>query len=70
MRIVIVIMLLAIVGSLTSALFYLMKDQGKGKRTVTALSIRIGLSVLLFLAILLAGHFGWIHSTGIPQRPV
>ncbi len=60
MRILVIIILLAIVGSLGSALFFLMRDQGKSNRTVRALAIRVGLSVSLFL-LLMAGHyFGFI----------
>lgn len=60
MRILVIILLLAIVGSLGSALFFLMRDQGKSNRTVRALAIRVGLSVSLFL-LLMAGHyFGFI----------
>ena len=47
--------------SLLTALFYLNKDKGKGKRMVRALTIRITLSILLFLGLLLASYFGYIH---------
>ena len=56
MKILVVVLLLAIVGSLASALFFLVHDQGKSKRTVTALAVRVGLSLFLFL-MLLAGHY-------------
>jgi small neutral amino acid transporter SnatA (MarC family) len=60
MRIFVILLLLAIVGSLGSALFFLVKDKGKSRRTVNALTIRIGLSLFLFL-LLMAGHyFGFI----------
>jgi hypothetical protein len=60
MRIIVILLLLAIVGSLGSALFFLVNDQGKSKRTVNALTVRVGLSLLLFL-LLMAGHyFGFI----------
>jgi hypothetical protein len=60
MRIFVILLLLAIVGSLGSALFFLVKDQGKSRRTVNALTIRISLSLFLFL-LLMAGHyFGFI----------
>jgi DUF2909 family protein len=60
MKILVIILLLAIVGSLGSALFFLVTDQGKSKRTVKALAIRVGLSLTLFL-LLMAGHyFGFI----------
>ena len=31
-----------------------------------ALAVRVGLSVTLFLLILLAYALGWIHPTGVP----
>jgi len=54
MRIVVIVFLLLIVGSLFSALVFLLRDQGKGERTVRALTLRIGLSITLFL-LLMAG---------------
>ena len=56
MKILVVVLLLAIVGSLASALFFLIHDQGKSKRTVNALAVRVALSLFLFL-ILMAGHY-------------
>lgn len=55
-KLVIVLMLIGIVGSLLSGLFFLYRDHGAGARTVKALTLRIALSVGLFL-LLLAGHF-------------
>ena len=65
MRIVVILAFLAILGSLASALVYLMRDRGGTNRTVNALTWRIGLSIVLFLFVLLAHHFGWIESTGV-----
>lgn len=59
-KIVIFIMLLLIIGSLFSALFYLAKDKGSGERTVRALTIRITLSLSLFLLLMLGYYFGLI----------
>ena len=56
MKILVIVLLLAIVGSLASALFFLVHDQGKSKRMVNALAVRVGLSLLLFL-MLMAGHY-------------
>lgn len=56
----IVVMLILIVGSLFSALFYMYKDQGKNKRTVKALTFRIGLSIALFVMVMAAFYFGLI----------
>jgi hypothetical protein len=56
--------LLLIVLSMASGLFYLVSDKGESKKMVTALSIRVGLSVLLFLLLLVAWWQGLItpHS--------
>jgi hypothetical protein len=67
-KIVVAIAFLLIIGSLASALVHLMRDKGKTDRTVRALTVRVGLSVALFLFILFANWMGWIQSTGIPVR--
>ncbi|MDI1309687.1 MAG: twin transmembrane helix small protein [Methylotenera sp.] len=59
-KIVVVLTLIVIVGSLLSALFFLSKDKTGGNRTVRALTIRIGLSIILFILLLIAGKFGLI----------
>lgn len=57
--------LLLILASLVFGLFYLLLDQHQSKRIVTALSIRITLSMLLFGAIALSVYLGLI----IPAPP-
>jgi hypothetical protein len=42
-----------------------MRDKGGTNRTVNALTVRIGLSIVLFLFVLFAHYMGWIQSTGI-----
>lgn len=64
MKIFIVAFLVIIVASMGSALFYLMRDKGGTDRTVKALTVRVGLSIVLFL-ILMAGY--WFGL--IPGRP-
>lgn len=54
-----------ILGSLGAALVFLMRDKGKSNRTVTALAMRVGFSILMFLLILAAYKMGWIQPTGI-----
>lgn len=66
MRIIVLLAFLGIVASLVSAGVYLMQDRGSTNRMVYALTIRIGLSILLFLFMLLAWRLGWINATGIP----
>jgi hypothetical protein len=63
MRVFVVLAFIGILASLGSALVYLMKDKGTTNRTVNALTVRIGLSVALFLFVLLAHYLGWIEST-------
>lgn len=59
-KIAIVIVLFIIVASLFSALFFLSKDKGTGDRTVKALTVRISLSIALFVMILVAYRLGYI----------
>lgn len=65
MRYVVIVAFILIIGSLASALVFMMKDKGKSDRTVTALALRVGFSITLFLLILLAYKLGWIAPTGI-----
>ncbi|HEX2605017.1 MAG TPA: twin transmembrane helix small protein [Oxalicibacterium sp.] len=65
MKIVVAIAFVLILGSLASALFFLMKDKGKSDRTVKALAMRVGFSITLFILILIAYRLGYIQPTGI-----
>ncbi len=60
MRIVVIALLLAIIASLGSALFFLFSDKPGSQRTVRALTFRVGLSILLFLLLMAGYHFGLI----------
>jgi hypothetical protein len=66
MKIIIAIAFILIIGSLASALVFLMKDKGKSNRTVKALAFRVGFSIALLVLILLAHYFGLIQPSGIP----
>jgi hypothetical protein len=66
MRIFVLLAFLGILASLVSAGVYLMKDRSRTSRMAYALTVRIGLSILLFLFVLLAWRLGWIQATGIP----
>jgi len=59
-RIIVVSFLLIILGSLASALFYLVKDKGQSDRTIKALTVRITLSLTLFLLLMAGFYFGII----------
>jgi putative copper export protein len=61
----IVAFLVMIVWNLGAGLYYLLVDRGQTKRTVRALSWRIGLSVALFALVVLGIWMGWIRPHGI-----
>ena len=60
MRIVILILLAAVVVSLFSGLYFVYKDKGTSNRAVISLTIRVALSVLVFVILIASYYFGWI----------
>ena len=66
MKWIVAIGFVLIIGSLASALFFLVRDRGRTRNTMRALGFRVGFSVALFAFILFAQYMGWIHPTGIP----
>ncbi|MBI4356556.1 MAG: twin transmembrane helix small protein [Gammaproteobacteria bacterium] len=58
LRILIIVFLILILGSLASALVFLVKGKDRSNRTVKALAIRIALSLLLFAILVLAFFYG------------
>jgi hypothetical protein len=61
MRYVVVAMLLLILASLGSALFYMVTDRERhSKKMVKALALRVGLSLALFLFLMAAYYFGLV----------
>jgi len=67
-KVLVVLLLLAILVSLFSGLFFLNRDQGNSRRTLNALTWRISLSVLLFLLLFVAYFNGWIEPHGLMTR--
>ena len=65
MRFVVIAFLVIILLSLGSAMFYLIRDRGKSDRTVKALTVRVALSVTLFLLLMLGHYFGIIPKSGL-----
>ncbi|MBK6869476.1 MAG: twin transmembrane helix small protein [Burkholderiales bacterium] len=63
-----------IIGSLASALVIMMKPGRQGERDdprragrmVKALALRVGLSILLFICVLIAWKLGYIRPSGVP----
>lgn len=67
---IIVILLLLVIASLAAGMFTLIKDRNKTERTVKFLTIRIALSVSLFILLIVSFLMGWIQPHGlIPPQP-
>ena len=64
-KILIVACLIGIVVSLGSGLFHLVNDKGESKKMVRALTIRIALSVALFILLFIAWSQGMIQPHGL-----
>ena len=65
MNYIILIFFIFIIYSLASALYYMMKDGDGSKRMVKALTLRVGISIALFLFILFSFWMGWIKPAGV-----
>jgi len=73
MKLLLVVAFLAILASLGSALFFMLRagksaadDVQRSKRMARALALRIGLSIVLFVCLLAAWQLGYIQPTGLP----
>lgn len=71
MKAIIIIALLAVLAALASAgVFMLRKDDSadgrRDRKMARALAVRVGLSVALFLFILLSWWMGWVRPGGLP----
>lgn len=73
MKIAFLLALVAIVAALALAGRAMLNDgrdgQPKSNRMVKALALRVGLSIALFVFILISYKIGWIHPTGVPLPP-
>jgi hypothetical protein len=65
MRILALLFIFLILASLASALYYLIKDKGQSDRTVKMLTLRVALSLLLFIALMAGSYFGIIPENGL-----
>ena len=66
MHFIVAVAFLLIIGSMASALYFMMHDRGTTQRMVWSLATRVGLSISLFLFILIAHWLGWIHYSHVP----
>jgi hypothetical protein len=66
-KILVIFVFVAIVGSLANALFHLYRGD-TGPQMVRALTVRIALSMVLFLLLLLAWRVGLITPHGLARH--
>ena len=65
MQFLIVLLLAVIVGSLGHALFSMSSGPDRAQQMAQALTVRITVSVALFVLLLVGYHFGWIEPRSI-----
>jgi len=69
-KIIILVLLALVLISLGAGMFSLIKDRGETNRTVKFLTIRIVLSIALFVLLIVSFLMGWIQPHGImPPSP-
>ena len=68
-KLLVVALLLAILASLAGGLIFLIRDKGQSERTVKSLTLRIALSIALFLLLLIGYATGLIQPHGITPVP-
>jgi Na+-driven multidrug efflux pump len=61
MRYVVIAMLIMIVASLASALFFMLRGRDDPKKMARALAIRVGLSVALFVMLMAGWYLGFFQ---------
>ena len=64
-KIIILLLLALILISLGAGMFSLIKDRGETNRTVKFLTIRIVLSITLFVLLVVSFLMGWIQPHGL-----
>jgi hypothetical protein len=62
MKILVLLLLLAVVASLFSGLYFMGRDKGRTNRVVMALSLRIALSIGVFGLLMASQYFGWLTN--------
>ncbi|BDU19752.1 twin transmembrane helix small protein [Dyella sp. GSA-30] len=66
-KVALVVVLLVVLFNLGQALFFMMTDKDGSKRTVWALTRRIGLSIVLILMVVFGIWMGWLHPHDVGQ---
>ena len=69
MDFIVIVLFAAVLVSLAVALGFLLRSDGSSRGLVNALTVRIALSVLLFVLLMAAWFAGLIEPHGIPMPP-
>jgi hypothetical protein len=64
-RIGVIVLLFSILASLGSALFYFARRQGDSSKMLRALTIRVGLSLALFILLMILWRAGLVSPHGL-----
>jgi hypothetical protein len=64
-KVIVLFVFFLILASLGTALFTFLRDKGDSTRTVKALTMRIGLSISLFILLFILYAAGLIHPHGV-----
>ena len=64
-KLAVVAIFIGVLASLGSGLFFLVKDKGRSERTVRALTVRVGISVVLLVLLVLLWALDLIEPHGI-----
>ena len=65
MRYLVIFIVICILASLFSALFFMFRDKGDSRRMLKALTLRVALSVALFVLLMAGFFFGLIGKGGL-----
>ena len=64
MRILVLVLVVVMLGSLLSGLFFLYKDKSGGNRMVISLTIRIAIAIVIFIILMASYYFGLVPKEG------
>ena len=67
-RILVIAVFIGILAALGSALYQLSRKGGDSKKMIRALAIRVGLSIALFLLLMILWYLGIITPHGLPTQ--
>ena len=60
MKIILAVLLFLVLVSLFCGLYFMYRDKGKSRRTVIALTIRVALSITIFVIVIAGMIMGWL----------